>query len=248
MTMNSSGPISLAGSTTGQSIALEIGQSATATISYQTTLVRTLSGTSSGSTVVMPTNFYGKSLAPVWNTAAGSLGSGYTQQAVSYTVSATNSPTYSVVSGALPSGLSLNTSSGVISGTISSGAVGNYSTTTVNFTIRATANSQSADRAFSIFVQSRYVGYSCATADEGGTVSATAPGSYIFIRVDFSSYGTPSGGCGGFYIDGCNSGSSNGYNPTPCKSYSVGATNDNWGDPCENVAKRMYIQMSYGPF
>jgi hypothetical protein len=63
MPLNGSGPISLAGSTAGQSIALEIGQSATAQISFQTALVRTLSGTSAGTQVIMPTNFYGKSLS-----------------------------------------------------------------------------------------------------------------------------------------------------------------------------------------
>lgn len=61
MTLNSSGPISLGGSTAGQSVNLELGQSATAQISFNDANVRTLTGTSSGSTLVMPTNFYGKS-------------------------------------------------------------------------------------------------------------------------------------------------------------------------------------------
>lgn len=60
MTMNSSGPISLAGSTSGQSIALELGQSATGQISLNDSAVRTLAGVASGA-IVMPTNFYGKS-------------------------------------------------------------------------------------------------------------------------------------------------------------------------------------------
>lgn len=248
MTINSSGSISLAGSTTGQSIALELGQSATSQISLNDTLVRALaSKTTAGSTVNMPADFYSKTYLPTWNTASGSIGSGYTQQGVSFTVNASNASSYALVGGSLPSGLSLNTSNGVISGTISAGTVSDFSSGTFNFTIRANAIG-SVDRAFSIFVQSRYVGYSCSTAGENGTCSDTAPGSYIFNRVDFSSYGTPNGGCGGFSYGGCNSGSSNGYNPTPCKSYSVGATNGNWGDPCGGTAKRMYIQMSYGPF
>ena len=61
MTLNSSGPISLGGSTAGQSVNLELGQSATAQISFNDANVRTLTGTSSGSALVMPTNFYGKS-------------------------------------------------------------------------------------------------------------------------------------------------------------------------------------------
>ena len=91
--------------------------------------------------------------APSWVTSAGSLGSHANYASVNVTVSATDADgdtvTYSVVSGSLPSGLSLNSSTGAITGTM--GAVG--SSTTVNFTIRATANGKTADRAFS-FVQS----------------------------------------------------------------------------------------------
>ena len=86
---------------------------------------------------------------PVWSTSAGSLGSFNNYASVNVTVSATDADgdtvTYSIVTGSLPSGLSLNSSTGVISGTM--GAVG--SSTTVNFTIRATANGKTADRAFS---------------------------------------------------------------------------------------------------
>ena len=60
MTLNSSGPISLAGATAGQSIAVELGLSSTGTISLNQANVRTLAGVPSGA-IVMPTNFYGKS-------------------------------------------------------------------------------------------------------------------------------------------------------------------------------------------
>lgn len=60
MALNSSGPISLAGSTAGQSIALELSQSATGTISLNDTAVRNLAGVPSGA-ITMPTNFWGKS-------------------------------------------------------------------------------------------------------------------------------------------------------------------------------------------
>ena len=60
MALNPSGAISLGGSTTGQSIAVELGQSATATISLNDTNVRTLAQVASG-VIVMPTNFWGKS-------------------------------------------------------------------------------------------------------------------------------------------------------------------------------------------
>lgn len=62
MAMNSSGPISLGGATTGESINLEIGSPATSTVSLNDTIVRTLAGVVSG-TIVVPTDFYGKSLS-----------------------------------------------------------------------------------------------------------------------------------------------------------------------------------------
>jgi hypothetical protein len=60
--MNTTGPISLAGATAGQSIALEIGRTATTTTSLNDANVRTLAGVASGA-IVIPTNFYGKSFA-----------------------------------------------------------------------------------------------------------------------------------------------------------------------------------------
>ena len=62
MALNSSGPISLGGATTGQSTNLELGQSATAQISFNDANVRTLTGTTAGTALIMPTNFYGKFL------------------------------------------------------------------------------------------------------------------------------------------------------------------------------------------
>lgn len=60
MTLNASGPISLGGSTTGESINLELGQSSLTTISLNDTNVRTLANVSSGA-ITMPTDFWGKS-------------------------------------------------------------------------------------------------------------------------------------------------------------------------------------------
>ena len=91
--------------------------------------------------------------APTWSTSAGSLGDtvGF-GEAISFTVSASSDSaiTYSLQSGSLPTGASLNSSTGAITGTESSGG---SSETTYNFTIRATdEESQTADRAFSITV------------------------------------------------------------------------------------------------
>jgi hypothetical protein len=60
MPLNPSGAISLGGPTTGQSIAVELGLSPTASISLNGTDVRTLAGVPSGA-IVMPTDFWGKS-------------------------------------------------------------------------------------------------------------------------------------------------------------------------------------------
>ena len=136
--------------------------------------------------------------APAWVTSAGSLGTHSNYATVNVTVSATDpegdTVTYSVQSGSLPSGLSLNTSTGAITGTI--GAVG--SSTTVNFTLRATAGSKTADRAFS-FVQSgpgpnvfTYTGSAQTFSVPSGLTSLTA---YIWAA----------GGGGGAHEDGSGS-------------------------------------------
>ena len=56
MTLNSSGPISLAGTTAGVSIEIENGGNGTTQISLNDTAVRTLAGVPSGA-ITMPTNF-----------------------------------------------------------------------------------------------------------------------------------------------------------------------------------------------
>tara|TARA_R110000764_G_scaffold120177_2_gene207967 strand:+ start:234 stop:1250 length:1017 start_codon:yes stop_codon:yes gene_type:complete len=88
--------------------------------------------------------------APTWTTASGSLGSVAQGAAFSTTVVASSDSaiTYSVQSGALPTGITLNTSTGVISGTES----GSQTAETVfTFTLRATdVELQTVDRVFTI--------------------------------------------------------------------------------------------------
>jgi hypothetical protein len=96
---------------------------------------------------------------PTWSTASGSLGTANNGIAFSTTVEATDpdggSITYSVTTGSLPTGLSLNSSTGVISGTVT----GYSEVTTVNFTITATDNAgNTTPRAFSIYVTINYFG------------------------------------------------------------------------------------------
>ena len=185
---------------------------------------------------------------PAWVTAAGSLGSDYTQRSSSFTPSAPGATSFSLVSGSLPTGHSLNTSTGVISGTAS--GVADYTSSTFNFTLRATNGFGFVDRAFSITIASRYVGFRCIEVGEGGTCADTAPAGMVFNRKDFSAYGTPGGTCGAFTIGGCNSSASNSWlpSPFPTASYSIGMSNGVWGDPCGGTFKSGKVQMSYGPF
>ena len=96
------------------------------------------------------------SLAPVWSTAAGSLGTIAAGETQSYTLLAydddsTAVSSYSLQSGTLPGGFSLAGDSSI--GTISGTESGSSSTTTYTFTIRATDNeSQTTDREFTITV------------------------------------------------------------------------------------------------
>tara|TARA_R100000655_G_scaffold40580_2_gene76302 strand:- start:3083 stop:4180 length:1098 start_codon:yes stop_codon:yes gene_type:complete len=90
--------------------------------------------------------------APTWTTSAGSLGTVASGGTMNFTIGASGDAplAYSVASGSLPSGASLNSSTGVISGT-ESGSLS--SETTFSFTARVTdAQSQTADRAFTITV------------------------------------------------------------------------------------------------
>jgi hypothetical protein len=87
---------------------------------------------------------------PTWSTASGGLGGGFEGDSYSFTVSATDADgdtvSYSLQSGSLPSGGSLNSSTGAITGTHPSVS----SNTTSTFTIRATAGGKTSDRQFSI--------------------------------------------------------------------------------------------------
>lgn len=192
---------------------------------------------------------FGKNTAgpPAWITAAGSLGGDYTGRSSTFSPSAIGATSYSLVSGSLATGHSLNTSTGVISGTASGPA--QYVTNTYNITIRATNGVGSTDRAFTYTITNRYVGRICATAGEDSTLTITAPAGMIFLRRDFSSYGTPTGTCGSFAIGSCNSTSSNSWNgPLNQNTASVAANNSTWGDPCSGTVKYMYVQWTYGPF
>ena len=115
--------------------------------------------------VVNPSNLYGilydaitVDNTPVWTTASGSLGTYIEQSPMSVQVSATDasdpssSPLiYSISSGSLPPGLSINSATGVISGT-----PGNISSSTLyNFTANAYDGQNNVTRNFSITITDR---------------------------------------------------------------------------------------------
>jgi hypothetical protein len=104
-----------------------------------------------GNAVRSGTAILGVSDAPTWSTSAGSLGDLAAGGSTSFAVSGSSDSTvrYDLVSGALPSGYSLNTATGAITGTENAAT----EETTFNFTIRLSdAESQELNRAFSITV------------------------------------------------------------------------------------------------
>ena len=90
---------------------------------------------------------------PAWDTSAGSLGSVASATSASFSVSATDpdgqSVTYSITTGSLPTGLSLNTSTGAITGTAPT--VGADTTSSFGITANDGTN-DSSERTFSITV------------------------------------------------------------------------------------------------
>jgi hypothetical protein len=134
MTLNTSGPISLGGSTAGQSINLELGQSATAQVSLNDTNVRTLAGVPTGA-IVMPTDFYGKSLATVnfvdvgvYAVNTGTAVAGYRVSSDSFDYQGING-TYTVLAQwVTPSSAAGNYEifATIISGSVSAGTIGSW--------------------------------------------------------------------------------------------------------------------------
>jgi hypothetical protein len=113
--------------------------------------------TDGGTAIAIPGISY--SGTPSWSNTAGSLATVYETAALSTQLTATGDAaiTYSVYSGTLPPGSSLNTSTGLLSGTTQATA----SSTTYTFTIRATdAQNQDTDRTFSITINPDVVTWS----------------------------------------------------------------------------------------
>ena len=161
--------------------------------------------------------------SPTWSTASGNLANILDSATGTHaTVSATDADgdavVYSVQSGSIPAGTSLNTSSGIISGDPTDVS----SATTSNFTLRATANTKTVDRAFSIITNPTFDGSSSAKAFRtmsdiaglytghqtlyttlGGNTSAfqvkvdcsTTGGSWILVSFNFGTGGVTRNNC-----------------------------------------------------
>jgi len=134
MPLNTTGPISLGGATTGQSINLELGQAATAQVSLNDTNVRTLAGVASGA-IVMPTDFYGKGGATVNFNDEVVTAAGVPAQSAGYRIDV-NGFVYQVVNGVDTSlgqwvtptsaGGNYEVFATVTSGSVSSGTTGSW--------------------------------------------------------------------------------------------------------------------------
>jgi hypothetical protein len=162
--------------------------------------------TSAGGLVATLDNQINVDNSPSWSTAAGSLGTVFDSVRSTASLSATatdpdsDTIVYSVQSGSLPAGASLNTSTGAITGF---SAVG--SDTTSSFTLRATANSKTADRAFSIVVKAPVTQ---AYAYTGSLQTFSIPSGVTSIQAKVwgaagaghNEYYSQSGGAGGFGI------------------------------------------------
>jgi len=186
----------------------------TLTVATNATAVNYVSGVNYDIKVTNPSGLFG-TLSPAgvtdtaqsWSTPAGSLGIVYDagRAGTSYTLTATDpdgdAVTYSITSGSLPTGATLNSSTGVISGF---SAVGADATST--FTVRATTANATVDRTFSITVKApisttfNYTGSDQAFTPPAGvnavSVKMWGAGGGVGVVSGWSGGGTP--GAGGY--------------------------------------------------
>ena len=87
----------------------------------------------------------------------------------------------------------------------------------------------------------------CATASEGSNAVLSAPSGTVFIKVDFASYGNPTGTCPDFTLGSCNALTSlsvaEGY-LLGKNSATIPASNAIFGDPCSGTVQKT-LHFSY---
>ena len=126
--------------------------------------------------------------APVWSTAAGSLGNVSEGTSVNFSATATDpesdTVSYSETGGTVlaTNSLTINSSTGAITGTAPSVS----SDTTLSFNLRATSGTNTTDRAFSIIVNPQLDGSSAAKANVSAsaikTLTSTTTNGYYWIQ------------------------------------------------------------------
>ncbi|MFB9110098.1 T9SS type A sorting domain-containing protein [Flavobacterium gyeonganense] len=98
------------------------------------------------------------------------------------------------------------------------------------------------------FSSTAFTGTICGEVNEGGTLNLSAPPGSVFTTVPFASYGNASGNCGNFVLGSCNSSNSVSVVSAAAvgkNSFSLVATNDNFGDPCTGTPKNLKVQLNY---
>ncbi|PXY46798.1 T9SS type A sorting domain-containing protein [Flavobacterium hydrophilum] len=98
------------------------------------------------------------------------------------------------------------------------------------------------------FSSTAFTGTICGDVNEGSTLNLTAPPGAVFTSVPFASYGNATGSCGNFVLGSCNSSNSVGVVSAAAlgkNSFSLAATNDNFGDPCNGTPKKLKVQLNY---
>ena len=139
--------------------------------------------------------------APVFATAAGTLGTLYDSgrsaspglSPAAATDAESDTITYSITSGSLPSGLSFNTTNAAITGTAN--AVG--SNTTSPFTVRAATTNANTDRTFSITVNAPTVNSFTSTGSQTFAVPSGVSAVDVLVVAGGGSGGPGQGGGGG---------------------------------------------------
>lgn len=92
------------------------------------------------------------------------------------------------------------------------------------------------------------IGTICGDVNEGDTLNLSAPPGSVFTSVPFASYGNATGNCGNFVLGSCNSSNSIGVVSAAAlgqNSFSLEASNANFGDPCNGTAKKLKVQLNY---
>jgi len=87
----------------------------------------------------------------------------------------------------------------------------------------------------------------CAAVDENQTLTLSCPAGRKILSINFASYGTPNGSCGGYTIGTCHAANSASIVGAACigqNSCTVNATNGVFGDPCVGTLKRLWVQAS----